>query len=83
MKDYLSPSLIEQYYLKAIMSPLGQRVRMFYTDTSKQVQDIHEEARRIVDHEKNKKLSATTQPEGTSAAAGSASEPEDKSTPIN
>jgi len=80
-KGYLKT--VHDYYLKAIMSPLGQRVRVFYTDTSKQVQDIHEEARRIVDHEKNKKLSATTQPEGTSAAAGSASEPENKSTPIN
>jgi hypothetical protein len=79
---------VHDYYLKAIMSPLGQRVRMFYTDTSKQVQDIHEEARRIVDHEKEQKLSATskpttTQPEGTSAVPGSASEPENKSIPVN
>jgi hypothetical protein len=36
-----------QYYARALGSPFGQRVRAFYTSTSKQVQDIHEEARRI------------------------------------
>lgn len=36
-----------QYYAKAISSPLGQKVFSFYTTTSKQVLDIHEEARRI------------------------------------
>lgn len=36
-----------KYYSKAIRSPLGQKVRAFYTTTSKQVMDIHEEARRI------------------------------------
>jgi len=44
---------VHDYYLKTITSPLGQKVRAFYTDTSKQVRDIHEEARRIADHEKN------------------------------
>ncbi|KAJ6620751.1 hypothetical protein B0H10DRAFT_2020438 [Mycena sp. CBHHK59/15] len=40
-----------QYYSKALSSPFGQRVREFYTSTSKQVLDIHEEARRIaVEH---------------------------------
>lgn len=65
--------------MKAITSPLGQRVRAFYTESSKQVQDIHEEARRIADHEKEEKLSANKQ----DASAGSASEPESKSAPIN
>ncbi|KAF8909019.1 hypothetical protein CPB84DRAFT_1813261 [Gymnopilus junonius] len=49
------------YYLKAITSPFGQKVKAFYTDTSKQVQDIHEEARRIADQEKSK-LPATASP---------------------
>ncbi|KAG5648390.1 hypothetical protein DXG03_004964 [Asterophora parasitica] len=40
------------YYERAIASPLGQKVRAFYTSTSKQVQDIHEEARRIADQHK-------------------------------
>ncbi|KAG6896718.1 hypothetical protein C0992_006555 [Termitomyces sp. T32_za158] len=40
------------FYAKAIASPLGQKVRSFYTSTSKRVQDIHEEARRIADQHK-------------------------------
>ena len=74
-------SLKKQYYLKAISSPLGQRVRAFYTQSSKQVQDIHEEARRIADHEKNEKSSAndssskqTTQGASTGSASEFASE---------
>lgn len=35
------------YYTKAIQSPFGQKVYAFYTSTSKQVLDIHEEAKRI------------------------------------
>lgn len=40
------------YYSKALSSPFGQKVKAFYTTTSKQVLDIHEEARRI--HETHK-----------------------------
>ncbi|KAI9454115.1 hypothetical protein F5148DRAFT_1277370 [Russula earlei] len=40
------------YYARALASPLGQRVRAFYTTTSKQILDIHEEARRITDEHK-------------------------------
>lgn len=43
-----------KYYSKAIKSPLGQQVRDFYTRTSKQVVDIHEEARRIASEQKEK-----------------------------
>jgi len=78
--------MFQDYYVKAISSPLGQRVRAFYTDSSKQVQDIHEEARRIADHEKNEKLSAQDSKQTTQgASAGSVSEPagESKSAPIN
>ncbi|KAG8691557.1 hypothetical protein FRC11_001236 [Ceratobasidium sp. 423] len=35
------------YYEKAINSPFGQKVFAFYSSTSKQVLDIHEEAKRI------------------------------------
>jgi len=35
------------YYGRALASPFGARVREFYTTTSKQVLDIHEEAKRI------------------------------------
>ena len=82
---FISSFPLSQYYLKAISSPWGQRVRVFYTDTFKQVQDIHEEARRIVEHEKaekNEKLSASKQTTQDTSAAGSASEPEIKNTPV-
>ncbi|KAG7096336.1 hypothetical protein E1B28_003780 [Marasmius oreades] len=35
------------YYTRALSSAMGQKVREFYTTTSKQVLDIHEEAKRI------------------------------------
>ncbi|KAF8654604.1 hypothetical protein AX16_003517 [Volvariella volvacea WC 439] len=35
------------YYARALSSPFGKKVYEFYTNTSKQVKDIHEEARRI------------------------------------
>ncbi|KAF9235182.1 hypothetical protein BU15DRAFT_78277 [Melanogaster broomeanus] len=38
------------YYSKALSSPFGQSVLSFYTNTSKQVRDIHEEALRIREH---------------------------------
>jgi len=41
-----------EYYSKAISSPLGQQVLAFYTSTSKQILDIHAEARRIADQHK-------------------------------
>ncbi|KDQ08303.1 hypothetical protein BOTBODRAFT_179937 [Botryobasidium botryosum FD-172 SS1] len=37
------------YYTRAISSPFGQKVLSFYSTTSKQAIDIHEEARRIAD----------------------------------
>lgn len=59
-----------QYYQKAIASPFGQKVKAFYTDTSKQVLDIHEEARRIADQEKAHaaQVAAETPQPATSAA---------------
>ncbi|KAF9258033.1 hypothetical protein L218DRAFT_948692 [Marasmius fiardii PR-910] len=38
------------YYSKALTSSVGKRVFDFYTTTSKQVLDIHEEAKRIAAH---------------------------------
>jgi len=40
------------YYEKALASPFGRKVFSFYSSTSKQVFDIHEEARRIADQHK-------------------------------
>ncbi|KAG2065037.1 hypothetical protein BDR04DRAFT_1176226 [Suillus decipiens] len=42
--------IAHEYYSKAISSPFGRSVLDFYTSTSKQVLDIHEEARRMADH---------------------------------
>jgi len=51
------------YYAQALGTPFGQKVRAFYTTTSKQIQDIHEEARRIADEQKK----AAPAPAGTAA----------------
>jgi hypothetical protein len=65
-----------QYYEKAVASPLGQRVVSFYTETSKQVLDIHEEARRIAQEERRK---AGGSEESAPAPAPIATEKEAKS----
>jgi len=52
------------YYTSALGSHLGQRVRAFYTTTSKQILDIHEEARRIADE--HKASQRATEPASTS-----------------
>jgi len=39
------------YYERALGLPFGQKVFAFYTSTSKQVLDIHEEAKRIARHQ--------------------------------
>lgn len=41
------------YYTKAFSTPFGQKVKAFYSTTTKQVLDIHEEARRIADAQKS------------------------------
>ncbi|KAF8513787.1 hypothetical protein JB92DRAFT_3096410 [Gautieria morchelliformis] len=52
--------LATDYYSKALAHPLGQKVLSFYTSTSKQVMDIHEEAKRIADHHKDTTGDAAT-----------------------
>ncbi|KXN88136.1 Protein vip1 [Leucoagaricus sp. SymC.cos] len=61
------------YYERAIASPLGQQVLSFYTETSKQVHDIHEEARRIAQEEKRKSTTEGTA-QGFEAVPSSTSE---------
>jgi len=56
------------YYSKAIASPFGQKVVAFYTTATKQVQDVHEEAMRIAQAEKEKQGLNVG---GNSAAPGS------------
>ncbi|KAJ6557229.1 hypothetical protein DFH09DRAFT_1163460 [Mycena vulgaris] len=58
------------YYSKALASPFGTKVRTFYTTTSKQVFDIHEEATRIAAEHK-----AANAPAADPAAAPAAPAP--------
>jgi len=64
------------YYTRAITSPWGQKVKEFYTTTSKQVLDIHEEARRIAETQKASG-SASSGPTAVSTATGTAAPPLD------
>jgi hypothetical protein len=43
---------LNSFYEKAAGTPTGQKVVNFYTQTSRQVQDIHTEARRLADIKK-------------------------------
>jgi len=53
------------YYSKALSSPIGHKVLAFWTSTSKQVLDIHEEARRIA--AAHKSANPTADPEASAA----------------
>jgi len=55
------------YYTRAISSPLGQKVLSFYSTTSKQVTDIHEEAKRIAD---TQRAAAGEQPPAAATTTG-------------
>ncbi|KAI8994111.1 hypothetical protein BD414DRAFT_481455 [Trametes punicea] len=57
------------YYARALSSPFGQKVKAFYTSTSKQVLDIHEEARRIAETHKHGSTGTST---ATSTGVGTA-----------
>jgi len=59
------------YYARALSSSFGQRVRSFYTSTSKQIFDIHEEARRIAGEDKASQTALATDSIG-GEASGSA-----------
>ncbi|KAJ5215858.1 uncharacterized protein N7498_002265 [Penicillium cinerascens] len=56
---------LSSYFEKALEHPSGQKLRDFYSQTDKQVRDIHNEARRLADLKQGKG--------GESAAAGEAS----------
>ncbi|KAK3172060.1 hypothetical protein OEA41_004144 [Lepraria neglecta] len=45
---------LNSYYEKAIGTPTGQKLASFYTQTDKQVRDIHTEARRLADMKSGK-----------------------------
>jgi hypothetical protein len=56
------------YYSRAVSSPFGQKVLAFYTTTTKQVLDIHEEARRLAHEQKTGSGSHETTHEGAPSA---------------
>jgi hypothetical protein len=64
-----------EYYSKALSSPFGQKVRTFYTTTSKQVLDIHEEAKRISTSSTPSAPGSTGDPAATPAIATSPTAP--------
>jgi len=63
---------LTSYYEKAAGTPSGQKLVNFYTQTSRQVQDIHNEARRLADLKKQEgaqKVPGTDKTTSTHAAA--------------
>ncbi len=53
---------LTSYYEKASGTPTGQKLVNFYTQTSRQVQDIHAEARRLADLKKREASGVTNVP---------------------
>ncbi|CCM06912.1 uncharacterized protein FIBRA_09224 [Fibroporia radiculosa] len=64
------------YYSRAVVSPWGQKVMSFYTTTSKQALDIHEEARRIATVHKQHRAADSVNTD-SSTGVGSAAPPLD------
>lgn len=67
---------LTSYYEKAAETPTGQKIVNFYTQTQRQVVDIHAEARRLADLKKKETLTTETVPgtEKTTCKCGSSSE---------
>lgn len=51
---------LSSYYEKATSTPTGRKIVDFYTQTARQVQDIHNEARRLADIKKGEQGGAST-----------------------
>ena len=56
---------INSYFEKALGTPTGQKLHKFYTDSNKQVQDIHTEARRLADLKSGKPSNAPATASGS------------------
>lgn len=66
---------LQSYFEKAMNTPTGHRVRTFYTQTEKQVLDIHNEARRLAELHKQEQgsggdVKAADAPGAESSVAG-------------
>ncbi|KAJ5666986.1 hypothetical protein N7462_011395 [Penicillium macrosclerotiorum] len=70
---------LHSYFEKALEHPSGQKLRDFYSQTDKQVRDIHNEARRLADLKQGKSTESAAPAAGETApvapAAVPASEP--------
>lgn len=64
---------LTSYYEKAAGTPTGQKLVNFYTQTSRQVQDIHTEARRLADLKKKEGVSTVPGTQKTTCKCGSSS----------
>ena len=60
---------INSYFEKAINTPTGQRLATFYTQSEKQVRDIHNEARRLADIKSGKTGDASGEGAGGASLA--------------
>lgn len=63
---------LQSYFEKAMGTPTGQRIRAFYTNTEKQILDIHAEARRLADLRKSEQAekSGSSDPSSSSSSSG-------------
>lgn len=71
---------IHSYFEKAMGTPSGRKLRDFYSQTDKQVRDIHNEARRLADL-KSGKVPVESQESQTQATPAAASAPATESVP--
>jgi uncharacterized protein (DUF427 family) len=62
---------LSSYFEKALEHPSGQKLVEFYTQTDKQIRDIHNEARRLADLKQKHPTTA----ESATAPAEAAAEP--------
>ncbi|KYK55202.1 vip1 [Drechmeria coniospora] len=69
---------IGSYFEKASNTPTGQKIVKFYTDGSRQVQDIHAEARRLADLKKNEHGGSAYKAAGLERVFGKEAEKKEK-----
>lgn len=56
---------LSSYFEKALGTPTGQKLASFYTQSDKQVRDIHAEARRLADLKSGKTSGSSTEHDDT------------------
>ena len=68
---------LSHYFEKALEHPHGQKLRGFYTQTDKQIRDIHNEARRLADLKQGKTDASATEPVAVPSQPEAAAAPVD------